>query len=354
MIVTSFIERGIRMIFRTERKAIHWPSRPVAIISANLAIWSIYHHNPVLENYTNSSDRLVLDNQHFCRLVHHIVILAHTKARKLVCCQDAGLITIETHCNILERRCPMNTCGLVGILPGKPFYANVSTLTAKSVNVANFMIVVIVSSTCTCMVHACDDEPPRRNTTHQKSRQSDRAKNEQSMTPSTKSCWSGVANKWINTGSKWSRPESEHWVETGTEGTGRVFGVWQQGNKFVPQAWENVRRPLCLDQNKAALNQAWKDWQWNNLFSLLLSKPNRERIWESKDRTNAPHGCYRAFPDRFGIMHFVRSRERQHITFIRRLLKTDYNYEPGVVPKTTHGRMYQLMRWRYGNLDIRS
>lgn len=76
-----------------------------------------------------------------CHVVHQDTILVYMQAAVLVACRDAGLLKIENHGNHLERRCSKTARGVLGTLPGKPYYVFMSNVKAKPVNLPIFMIV---------------------------------------------------------------------------------------------------------------------------------------------------------------------------------------------------------------------
>lgn len=72
-------------------------------------------------------------------------------------CQGAGLMKLETHCNVVERGGSMTARGLIGILPGKPLYGNILNMTAEPMKLRKFMLVEHVSNAPTYIIHARDD-----------------------------------------------------------------------------------------------------------------------------------------------------------------------------------------------------
>lgn len=83
----------------------------------------------------------------------------YAQAVVLVCSQGAGIMTSNTHGNVVERRCSTTARGQMRILPGKPIYVHINNLTAKQIILPRFMIGADASSALTCMKHAKDDEP---------------------------------------------------------------------------------------------------------------------------------------------------------------------------------------------------
>lgn len=132
---TSLVDWCIRSIFPTEQKVVSWSLRPAAINLTKAPINPIHADITVFNMHT---DKDTLDNeQYLCRVEKQITILAHMPAAILMCSQGPGLIKIETHCNIVERRCSIAVRGLMDIFPTKSFHVYVAKLTANPGNVPN-------------------------------------------------------------------------------------------------------------------------------------------------------------------------------------------------------------------------
>lgn len=107
----------------------------------------------------NSLNDAVSHEKALCLVERQFAIQAYMKVAVLFRCQEAGIIQIETHCNIIGLRCFMTERGLMHILPGKPFYLYITNLKAKQTNLPNDLIVPSASNAPTCIIHAQDDEP---------------------------------------------------------------------------------------------------------------------------------------------------------------------------------------------------
>lgn len=83
------------------------------------------------------------------------------QASVLTCSQSAGLMTIDTHWNIVEHRFSMIARGLMETLLAKQIYVYNANLMAKLVILQKFMIVAIVSNAVAYILHACHDEMRR-------------------------------------------------------------------------------------------------------------------------------------------------------------------------------------------------
>lgn len=161
---TSLIDRCIRRIFPTERKVFPWHSMPAAIFKTETVINSIYNHINVLDSYKKASKDIVRDKHHLCPVARLMTLLHHSQSTEFVRCQDAELMTVDTHCIIGPHPCSMNAHGLIEILPARLFYVYISSLRAKPENLKKFMIVTIVSTAPTCTIHEHDDELSSLNT----------------------------------------------------------------------------------------------------------------------------------------------------------------------------------------------
>lgn len=73
-------------------------------------------------------------------------------------------MTAEIHCNTAERRCAMAAQSQMGVLPGKRFFVYVANLSAKPVNLPEFMKASILLDAPECTVHPCDHDKPNLNT----------------------------------------------------------------------------------------------------------------------------------------------------------------------------------------------
>lgn len=65
---------------------------------------------------------------------------------------------IETHDKVVESQWSMTPQGLMVILPGNSFYVFMLNMTAKTVNLPSFMIVVYASIAPACIIHARVDK----------------------------------------------------------------------------------------------------------------------------------------------------------------------------------------------------
>lgn len=105
------------------------------------------------------ADRCPLTGEHH---LHHVArqirIPTYSQPAVLVSCHSAMLMTLETHPNVVERQCAMNTEGLMHILPGKLFYLYIANLTAKPVGLLRFMISASAFNTISCIIQARYDE----------------------------------------------------------------------------------------------------------------------------------------------------------------------------------------------------
>lgn len=130
----------------------------MATISRKTAINSKNTENTVFT--VNNRPKYDASNVEFYlnRVGRQLAVLAYPQVAVLVSTESAGLMTIETHCNIVEHRCFMTVRGFMDIVPGKPFYVFILNTTANPVNLPNCMTVAYASSSPACMTHPRDDE----------------------------------------------------------------------------------------------------------------------------------------------------------------------------------------------------
>lgn len=98
--------------------------------------------------------------EHYLSCVaHQDTIPAYLQAPGLLSSRKAGLMTVETHRNVVEHKFPLTTPGVMDILSSKPFYVYMANLTAKPVNFPKFMTVASASNVPSCIIHTGDDMP---------------------------------------------------------------------------------------------------------------------------------------------------------------------------------------------------
>lgn len=106
-----------------------------------------------------------------CRIAFLITIMAHMKEIVLFRYERFALMTIESHCNIVDRWCSMMARSLKTIFLGRLFHYYIATLTPKPVCLPRFMVADSATRAATCIIHECKNESSRvetklQNTTH--------------------------------------------------------------------------------------------------------------------------------------------------------------------------------------------
>lgn len=72
--------------------------------------------------------------------------------------KGAVLMKTEIHCNIVKHRSSMTAGSLMGTFLRKPFYVSITNLTARPVNLPEFLIITSASYALPFAIHARDDE----------------------------------------------------------------------------------------------------------------------------------------------------------------------------------------------------
>lgn len=98
---TTIVNRFMLVIFPAEQKMVSWHSRPVAIITARTAINSINADVTVLNVNTKSHDDGLSNEFIVCCVACQITMTAYSQAAVLVSGQGTGLVTNETHHNVV-------------------------------------------------------------------------------------------------------------------------------------------------------------------------------------------------------------------------------------------------------------
>lgn len=130
------------------------------IFETKIVINSIYADFHVLDCSTKSSVDTVRDKYYLCRAARQIKISDKTQATAMVHGQGTGLLTNETHCEIMGSWCSVNTWGSMEILLGKPICVYFAILMAYPENLPIIMILATASGATIWMVPAQEDELP--------------------------------------------------------------------------------------------------------------------------------------------------------------------------------------------------
>lgn len=69
-----------------------------------------------------------------------------TRAAVCIRCQGEGLLLVETHFNIIERRCSIPARGIMDILPAVSFYTHIANMLAKAVSLPKHIIVALATN----------------------------------------------------------------------------------------------------------------------------------------------------------------------------------------------------------------
>lgn len=155
---TSLMDLCIHGIFSTKRKIFALHMRPVTIILMKRVIYLINADNKISNVYNNTQNDASNVEFNLCLVACQVAIPVNSNMAVLVSCHGAGLMIIDTHGSVFERRCFMTAQVLMGILPVKPFYVYIENLTARPGNLPNLMIVSYAFSAPTLTVHAKDDK----------------------------------------------------------------------------------------------------------------------------------------------------------------------------------------------------
>lgn len=112
---TSFIECYIRALIPNGRKVVPSHSKPTASFLARMAINLININDTVFNRNINLPNDASCDKSILYRIAHPSSIPAPAQGAVSVSCQEGGIITIETHYNIVHRLCTMNAQCLMDI-----------------------------------------------------------------------------------------------------------------------------------------------------------------------------------------------------------------------------------------------
>lgn len=88
----------------------------------------------------SSSDEAVSDEKYLNRIKPQIKtkFYVHVPVTVLIRYEVVWLMTFETHCDLVERRCSLTGRGQMDIPPRNPFYLCKTNLTVRAVSVLNF------------------------------------------------------------------------------------------------------------------------------------------------------------------------------------------------------------------------
>lgn len=101
------------------------------------------------------ADGCTLIREHYLRCVAlQVTIPTYLLDALLVRSRGAGVMAMETHRYVIERRCFMTACGLLGVLPLKPFYVYTENLKAESMKLPKIMNVTSASNASSCNIRA--------------------------------------------------------------------------------------------------------------------------------------------------------------------------------------------------------
>lgn len=141
-----FIDRCICSIFPTQLKVFLFHFRAVKIISTKRAINSIFPDITVPYKNSKRVNGAVSENHYLFCAALQISIPAYTQAAALVGFQGAGLMTVETHGNVVGPRCSMTAQCVMDILPGMLLYLYVLNIRGKPASLCKVMIVGYASN----------------------------------------------------------------------------------------------------------------------------------------------------------------------------------------------------------------
>lgn len=102
---------------------------------------SINADNRVFKVNKHSQDDAPSTEFNLCRVAHQVTIPAYLQGAVLISSQSAGLMTKNTHVNVVEHRCFKPVQGFMDIFPSKRFFVYILTMTSKRVNLPKFLIV---------------------------------------------------------------------------------------------------------------------------------------------------------------------------------------------------------------------
>lgn len=138
--------------------------RPVAI-SAGLIIsdQKIFNSTAFKSNevclHTIVDGHTPVEKHYLCHGEREGTIPTSSQAVVLVLRCSAGLMRVQVHQIIFERRCFMTARVLMGILSHHPFAAYIANLMAKPVHLAEFTMIVLASNDSSCVIPSRADEP---------------------------------------------------------------------------------------------------------------------------------------------------------------------------------------------------
>lgn len=126
------------------------------IISMKKSINFIYPYITIFNKNTKPLSYAVSKEHQSYQIARQITVPPYMQPSVFALFYGSGLMTVNTHCNVVESRCFMTARGKMNILQG-PFYI-FAILTAILINFSMFLTVCYVSSVATCVILAKGDE----------------------------------------------------------------------------------------------------------------------------------------------------------------------------------------------------